>query len=83
MPKTRRRRHAMVVIRANSPKPIRQKRLDRLVLQVAAQAATKEALENLLPRHAQREFVAMATHVSSAYDWAVADGAGAVIFSHD
>jgi hypothetical protein len=67
----------------HSPKPIRQKRLDRLVQQVTAQAATKEALENLLPRHAQREFVATAAHVSSAYDWAIADGAGAVVFSHD
>jgi DNA-binding transcriptional LysR family regulator len=59
-----------------SPKTAEDLAKHRLVLQVADEAGAKEALERLFPGRDQRELVAMKTNVSSAYYWAVANGAG-------
>ena len=48
----------------------------RLVLQVADEVAAREAFEKLFPGQDQRGLVVMKTNVSSAYYWAVANGAG-------
>jgi DNA-binding transcriptional LysR family regulator len=48
----------------------------RLVLQVADEAAARDAVENLFPGRDPRGLVTMKTNVSSAYYWAVANGAG-------
>ena len=55
-------------------------RRHRLVLQVADEAAAKEAFESVFPGSAQRDFVVMKTNVSSANYWAVANGAGIGVF---
>jgi len=59
-----------------SPKTAEDLAKHRLVLQVADDAAAKEALERLFPGRDHRDLVAMKTNVSSAYYWAVANGAG-------
>ncbi len=52
------------------------KTADRLVLQVTDEATAKEGFERLFPGRDQRDVVVMKTNVSSAYYWAVANGAG-------
>src|SRR5499427_428318 len=52
----------------------------RLVMQLADDAAAKEAFENLFPGYALRDVLAMKTNVSSANYWAVANGAGIGVF---
>src|SRR6516225_5744445 len=48
----------------------------RLVLQDADDVSARQGFENLFPGRAQRDLVVMKTNVSSAYYWAVANGAG-------
>jgi DNA-binding transcriptional LysR family regulator len=48
----------------------------RLVLQEADDVAAREGLGNLFPGGAPRDLVVMKTNVSSAYYWAVSNGAG-------
>ena len=52
----------------------------RLVLQMADEAAAKEAFESVFSGYAQRDLVVMKTNVSSANYWAVANGAGIGVF---
>jgi DNA-binding transcriptional LysR family regulator len=52
----------------------------RLVMQVADRIAAKEAFESLFPGYSQRDLLVMKTNVSSAYYWAVANGAGIGMF---
>jgi DNA-binding transcriptional LysR family regulator len=52
----------------------------RLVMQVADQAAAKEAFESFFPGYSHHELVVMKTNVSSANYWAVANGGGIGIF---
>jgi DNA-binding transcriptional LysR family regulator len=59
-----------------SPKTPDELLKHRLVLQDADDAAAREGIEGLFPGRAPRELVVMKTNVSSAYYWAVANGAG-------
>jgi DNA-binding transcriptional LysR family regulator len=63
-----------------APKTVADMVKHRMVLQVAEEAAAKEAFESLFPGFAQRDIVAMKTNVSSANYWAVANGAGIGVF---
>jgi DNA-binding transcriptional LysR family regulator len=63
-----------------TPRDLDDMRRHRLVLQVADEAAAKEAFESIFPGYAQRDLVVMKTNVSSANYWAVAKGAGIGIF---
>src|SRR5246500_531552 len=62
------------------PRNLDEMRRHRLVLQVADEAAAKEAFESVFPGYAQRDLVMMKTNVSSANYWAVANGAGIGVF---
>src|ERR1700756_963875 len=62
------------------PRNLDEMRRHRLVLQVADEAAAKEAFESVFPGYAQRDLVMMKTNVSSANSWAVANGAGIGVF---
>jgi DNA-binding transcriptional LysR family regulator len=59
-----------------SPKTPEELLKHRLVLQDADDVAAREGIEGLFPGHAPRHIVVMKTNVSSAYYWAVANGAG-------
>jgi DNA-binding transcriptional LysR family regulator len=63
-----------------APRSLDEMRRHRLVLQVADEAAAKEAFESVFPGSTQRDLVAMKTNVSSANYWAVANGAGIGVF---
>jgi DNA-binding transcriptional LysR family regulator len=63
-----------------APRSLEEMRRHRLVLQVADEAAAKEAFESVFPGYAQRDLVVMKTNVSSANYWAVANGAGIGVF---
>jgi len=63
-----------------APRSLEDMRQHRLVLQVADEAAAKEAFESVFPGYAQRDLVVMKTNVSSANYWAVANGAGIGVF---
>ncbi|WP_024519989.1 LysR family transcriptional regulator [Bradyrhizobium sp. Tv2a-2] len=63
-----------------APRSLDEMRRHRLVLQVADEAAAKEAFESVFPGSTQRELVIMKTNVSSANYWAVANGAGIGVF---
>jgi DNA-binding transcriptional LysR family regulator len=63
-----------------APRNLDEMRRHRLVLQVADEAAAKEAFESVFPGYAQRDLVVMKTNVSSANYWAVANGAGIGVF---
>jgi DNA-binding transcriptional LysR family regulator len=63
-----------------APKSIEDMTKHRLVLQVADEAAAKEAFESVFPGCEQRDLVVMKTNVSSANYWAVANGAGIGVF---
>jgi DNA-binding transcriptional LysR family regulator len=52
----------------------------RLVLQMADEAAAKEAFESVFSGYAQHDLVAMKTNLSSTNYWAVANGAGIGVF---
>jgi DNA-binding transcriptional LysR family regulator len=52
----------------------------RLVMQVADQAAAKEAFESFFPGCTPRDLLVMKTNASSANYWAVANGAGIGVF---
>jgi DNA-binding transcriptional LysR family regulator len=63
-----------------APRSLEEMRRHRLVLQVADEAAAKEAFESVFPGYAQRDLLVMKTNVSSANYWAVANGAGIGVF---
>jgi DNA-binding transcriptional LysR family regulator len=63
-----------------APRSLEEMRRHRLVLQVADEAAAKEAFESVFPGYAQRDIVVMKTNLSSANYWAVANGAGIGVF---
>jgi DNA-binding transcriptional LysR family regulator len=63
-----------------APKSIEDMAKHRLVLQVADEAAAKEAFESVFPGYDQRDLIIMKTNVSSANYWAVANGAGIGVF---
>jgi len=63
-----------------APRSLEEMSRHRLVLQVADEAAAKEAFESVFPGYAQRDLVVMKTNVSSANYWAVANGAGIGVF---
>jgi DNA-binding transcriptional LysR family regulator len=63
-----------------APRSLDEMRRHRLVLQVADEAAAKEAFESVFPGSTQRDLVVMKTNVSSANYWAVANGAGIGVF---
>jgi DNA-binding transcriptional LysR family regulator len=52
----------------------------RLVIQLADEATTRQALAGLFPGNSERDLIVMKTNVSSANYWAVANGAGIGIF---
>jgi len=60
----------------SAPRSLDEMRSHRLVLQIADDAAAKEAFQSVFPGYAQRDLVVMKTNVSSANYWAVANGAG-------
>ncbi len=62
------------------PKNLADMAKHRLVLQIADEAAAKEAFESVFSGYAQRDLVVMKTNVSSANYWAVANGAGIGVF---
>ena len=64
----------------DAPRSLEEMSRHRLVLQVADEAAAKEAFESVFPGYAQRDLVVMKTNVSSANYWAVANGAGIGVF---
>jgi DNA-binding transcriptional LysR family regulator len=63
-----------------APKTVDELTKHRLVMQVADQAAAKDAFESFFPGYAQRDLLVMRTNVSSANYWAVANGAGIGVF---
>ena len=63
-----------------APRSLDEMRRHRLVLQIADEAAAKEAFESVFPGYAQRDLVVMKTNVSSANYWAVSNGAGIGVF---
>jgi DNA-binding transcriptional LysR family regulator len=63
-----------------APRSLEEMSRHRLVLQVADEAAAKEAFESVFPGYAQRDLLVMKTNVSSANYWAVANGAGIGVF---
>ena len=63
-----------------APKSIEDMAKHRLVLQVADEAAAKEAFESVFPGYDQRDLIIMKTNVSGANYWAVANGAGIGVF---
>src|SRR5271165_1870842 len=63
-----------------TPRSLDEVRQHRLVLQIADEAAAKEAFESVLPGYAQRDLVVMKTNVSSAKYWAIGNGAGIGVF---
>lgn len=62
------------------PKTVPELAKHRLVMQLADEASAKDAFESMFPGHAQRDLIVMKTNVSSAYYWAVANGAGIGVF---
>lgn len=63
-----------------TPKTVEDLVKHRLVIQLADEATTRQALAGLFPGHGDRDLVVMKTNVSSANYWAVANGAGIGIF---
>ena len=63
-----------------TPRSLSDMAQHRLVLQMADEAAAKEAFESVFSGYAQRDLVVMKTNVSSANYWAVANGAGIGVF---
>ena len=63
-----------------APRSLDEMRRHRLVLQIADEAAAKEAFESVFPGYAQRDLVVMKTNVSGANYWAVSNGAGIGVF---
>src|SRR6516162_9729958 len=63
-----------------APRSLDEMRRHRLVLQIADEAAAKEAFESVFPGYSERDLVVMKTNVSSANYWAVANGAGIGVF---
>jgi DNA-binding transcriptional LysR family regulator len=63
-----------------APRSLSDMARHRLVLQIADEAAAKEAFESVFSGYAQRDLVVMKTNVSSANYWAVANGAGIGVF---
>jgi len=63
-----------------APKTVEELVKHRLVMQVADEIAAKETFETWFPGYSQRDLLVMKTNISSAYYWAVANGAGIGVF---